>query len=264
VGLLLLKNPQAFGVSPVSQLAKDANVSKPTVIRFCHSLGYQGLSQFKLKLAASLGGGVPFIHQNIAATDDVAGVFTKLIDNTVTALLKYRNQASTLEIEKACKAIVKAHCSGNRLEFYGVGNSGIVAQDAQHKFFRLGIHTACHSDGHLQIMSASLLKADDCLVIISNSGRTRDLLDACSIAKKQGCTTIAITASASPLSGMADIAVPADHPESYEQFSPMVSRLLHLTILDILATSVALQIGIEQLQPGLRKMKSNLLQKRYL
>jgi RpiR family carbohydrate utilization transcriptional regulator len=55
----------------------------------------------------------------------------------------------------------------------------------------------------------------------------------------------------------------ADHPESYEKFSPMVSRLLHLMIVDVLATAVALRIGSTQLQPMLRNMKQNLLNKRY-
>jgi RpiR family carbohydrate utilization transcriptional regulator len=42
----------------------------------------------------------------------------------------------------------------------------------------------------------------------------------------------------------------------------MVSRLLHLLIIDILATTVALRIG-EALQPALRDMKKNLSNKRY-
>jgi RpiR family carbohydrate utilization transcriptional regulator len=80
-----------------------------------------------------------------------------------------------------------------------VGNSGIVAQDAQHKFFRLGVNTIAYSDGHMQVMSASLLGPGDCVVVISNSGRTRDLMDACDIARRNGATTIVITATGSPL-----------------------------------------------------------------
>ncbi len=43
----------------------------------------------------------------------------------------------------------------------------------------------------------------------------------------------------------------------------MVSRLLHLMIIDILATAVALRIGSDQLQPLLREVKNNLRSKRY-
>ncbi len=263
VGKLLLSDPRAFASLPVVALAERAEVSKPTVVRFCRSVGYEGLSDFKLKLAASISEGVPFIHRNVGSNDSTSDVLVKVIDNTVAAFLKYRNDASTTAIDKAVDAIALAHKKNKRLEFFGVGNSGIVAQDAQHKFFRLGFHTIAHSDGHLQIMSASLLGPGDCLVVISNSGRTRDLLDACEIARKNGATTVVITASGSPLSSTGQIHLVADHPESYERFSPMVSRLLHLMIIDVLATTVALRLGSAQLQPLLRNMKHNLLNKRY-
>jgi RpiR family carbohydrate utilization transcriptional regulator len=263
VGKLLLTDPRTFSTLPVTELAERASVSKPTVVRFCRSMGYEGLSDFKLKLAGSLSEGVPFIHRNVGAQDSSNDVLVKVIDNTVTAFLKYRNDASSAQIDKAAEAIALTHKKGKRLEFFGVGNSGIVAQDAQHKFFRLGFHTISHSDGHMQIMSASLLGPGDCLVVFSNSGRTRDLLDSCEIAKKNGATTIVVTASGSPLANAGKIHLAADHPESYEKFSPMVSRLLHLMIVDVLATAVALRIGSTQLQPMLRNMKQNLLNKRY-
>ena len=263
VGKLLLTDPRMFATLPVAELSERAKVSKPTVVRFCRSIGYEGLSDFKLKLAGSLGEGVPFIHRNVGAQDNSSEVMVKVIDNAVTAFLKYRNDASSAQIDKAAEAIALTHKKGKRLEFFGVGNSGIVAQDAQHKFFRLGLHTISHSDGHMQIMSASLLGPGDCLVVFSNSGRTRDLLDSCEIAKKNGATTVVVTASGSPLANAGKIHLAADHPESYEKFSPMVSRLLHLMIVDVLATTVALRIGSAQLQPLLRNMKQNLLHKRY-
>ncbi len=263
VGKLLLTDPRTFATLPVAELSERAKVSKPTVVRFCRSMGYEGLSDFKLKLAGSLGEGVPFIHRNVGAQDNSSEVMVKVIDNAVTAFLKYRNDASSAQIDKAAEAIALTHKKGKRLEFFGVGNSGIVAQDAQHKFFRLGLHTISHSDGHMQIMSASLLGPGDCLVVFSNSGRTRDLLDSCEIAKKNGATTVVVTASGSPLANAGKIHLAADHPESYEKFSPMVSRLLHLMIVDVLATTVALRIGSAQLQPLLRNMKQNLLHKRY-
>ena len=263
VGKLVLADPRAFANLPVTELADRSHVSKPTVVRFCRSMGYEGLSDFKLKLAGSLSEGVPFIHRNVGAQDNSNDVLVKVIDNTVTAFLKYRNDASSAAIDKAAEAIALTHKKGKRLEFFGVGNSGIVAQDAQHKFFRLGFHTISHSDGHMQIMSASLLGPGDCLVVFSNSGRTRDLLDSCEIAKKNGATTVVVTASGSPLANAGKIHLAADHPESYEKFSPMVSRLLHLMIVDVLATTVALRIGSTQLQPLLRNMKQNLLNKRY-
>ena len=262
VGKLVLQDPRAFANLPVTELADRAHVSKPTVVRFCRSVGYDGLSDFKLKLAGSVSEGVPFIHRSVDADDKTNDVTVKVIDNTVAAFLKYRNDASSLALDQAVQALAATHATGKRIEFYGVGNSGIVAQDAQHKFFRLGMNTIAYSDGHMQVMSASMLSKGDCVVVISNSGRTRDLMDACDIARKRGATTIVITASGSPLATAGQIHLTADHPESYDRYSPMVSRLLHLLIIDILATTVALRIG-ESLQPALREMKNNLRSKRY-
>jgi len=262
VGKLVLQDPRAFANLPVTELAERAHVSKPTVVRFCRSVGYDGLSDFKLKLAGSVSEGVPFIHRSVDADDKTNDVAVKVIDNTVAAFLKYRNDASSFALDQAVQVLAETHSTGKRIEFYGVGNSGIVAQDAQHKFFRLGMNTIAYSDGHMQVMSASMLGKGDCVVVISNSGRTRDLMDACDIARKRGATTVVITSSGSPLATAGQIHLTADHPESYDRYSPMVSRLLHLLIIDILATTVALRIG-ESLQPALREMKNNLRNKRY-
>jgi RpiR family transcriptional regulator, carbohydrate utilization regulator len=180
----------------------------------------------------------------------------------VSALLKYRNNAASHAFERAIDALAAAGRDGRRIEFYGVGNSGIVAQDAQHKFFRLGVTAVAVSDGHVQVMAATMLGPGDCVLIFSNSGRSRDLLDALDIANKKDATTIAVTASGSPLAQQADILLAADHPEDYDRYSPMVSRLLHLVITDILTTAVALRLGGER-RPVLQEIKKNLRAKRY-
>ena len=263
VAKLCLADPRAFTMLPVAQLADRAHVSKPTVVRFCRSVGYNGLSDFKQKLAGTVNEGVPFIHRSVDADDKTADVLVKVIDNTVAAFLKYRNEASSNQIDKAVAALVAAFQSDRQVQFFGVGNSGVVAQDAQHKFFRLGLHSTAYSDGHMQVMSASILQKGDCVLIISNSGRTRDLMDACDIARKNGATTIVITASGSPLASAGHIHLSADHPEGFDRYSPMVSRLLHLLIIDVLATTVALRIGSTVVQPMLSRMKDNLRSKRY-
>jgi RpiR family carbohydrate utilization transcriptional regulator len=269
VAKLVLDDPRAFATLPITVLATRSHVSKPTVVRFCRSMGYDGLSDFKLKLAGSVIEGVPNIHRSVDADDKTGDVLVKVIDNTVAAFLRYRNKASTLAIEKATDALMNTYRLGKRIEFFGAGNSGIVAQDAQHKFFRLGITSIAYSDGHMQVMSASLLGPGDCVMVISNSGRTRDLIDAAGIARRNGATIIVITVTGSPLANIARSAnedgyihLAADHPEGYDQYSPMVSRLLHLMVIDIVATCVALRIG-DKLQPLLKEMKGNLSSKRY-
>jgi RpiR family carbohydrate utilization transcriptional regulator len=266
VAKLVLADPRSFASLPVSELADRSHVSKPTVVRFCRSVGYDGLADFKLKLAGTVNEGVPFVHRAVDEDDKPGDIVVKVIDNAVSALLAYRNDAASHAFERAIEALAAACRSGRRIDFYGVGNSGIVAMDAQHKFFRLGVTATAVADGHVQVMSATMLQPGDCAVVISNSGRSRDLLDAAEIARRKGATTIVITATGSPLARSAtsgqQILLAADHPEDYDRYSPMVSRLLHLVIIDILTTGVALRLGGE-LRPMLAEIKRNLRAKRY-
>ena len=267
VGKLVLADPRAFANLPVTELADRAHVSKPTVVRFCRSVGYDGLADFKLKLAGSVSEGVPFIHRSVDVDDKTSDIAVKVIDNTVAAFLKYRNDASSFALDHAARALAETQKTGRRIEFYGVGNSGIVAQDAQHKFFRLGVFANAVSDGHVQVMSATMLRPGDCAVIISNSGRSKDLIDVAQIAHRKGATVIVITASGSPLAQLAlqpgHVLLAADHPEDYDRYSPMVSRLLHLMIIDILTTGVALRLDSHTLRPLLQDIKKTLRARRY-
>jgi len=267
VAKLVLADPRSFASLPVSELADRSHVSKPTVVRFCRSVGYDGLADFKLKLAGSVNEGVPFVHRSVDEDDKASDIIVKVIDNAVSALLKYRNDAASHAFERAIVALAEAGNTGKRIEFYGVGNSGIVAQDAQHKFFRLGVHAAAISDGHVQVMAATMLQPGDCAVIISNSGRSRDTMDVVDIARRKGATTILITASGSPLAHSVQnsnqILLAVDHPEDAERYSPMVSRLLHLMVIDILSTAVALRLPGE-MRPVLQEIKRNLRAKRFI
>lgn len=262
VGKLVLADARSFASLPVAELAERSHVSKPTVVRFCRSIGYDGLADFKLKLAGTVNEGVPFVHRSVDEDDKPADLVVKVIDNAVSALLKYRNDATAHAFDRAIEALTEAARKKQRIEFYGVGNSGIVAHDAEHKFFRLGVNAVAYNDAHVQVMAATMVGPGDCVVVISNSGRSRDLLDALEIARRKGATTIVITASGSPLAHQAQILLSVDHPEDYDRYSPMVSRLLHLTVIDILTTGVALRLGPE-LRLMLQEIKKNLRAKRY-
>ena len=261
VGRLVLADPHSFARLPVRELAEKANVSKPTVVRFCRSMGYDGLADFKLKLAGNVAEGVPYVHRSVDADDKTADVLVKVIDNSVAAFLQYRNAASPQAVEQAVQAIVDTWRKKKRLEIYGVGNSGVVAQDAQHKFLRLGISSHASSDTHLQVIGATMLAQGDCAILISNSGRTKDLLEVAQIAKNNGATIIASTSSHTPLSQISHIHLAADNLEGSDFYTPMASRLLHLLIIDILATAAALNMG-ESLSEKLKHLQNNMQNKR--
>src|SRR5205085_12416450 len=113
VARLVLGDPRAFANLPVSELAERAHVSKPTVVRFCRSVGYDGLADFKLKLAGNVNEGVPFVHRAVDEDDKPNDVVVKIIDNAVSALLKYRNDAASHAFERAIAALAAA---GHRSE----------------------------------------------------------------------------------------------------------------------------------------------------
>lgn len=255
-----LAEPKWFVHAAVAEIAERASVSQPTVIRFCRSLGYKGLPEFKLALSASLGHeGMPYVHEELNADDNMGNVVEKVLGNAAASILGARRFLKEADLETAVEMLGKAR----RIEFYGVGNSGIVAQDAQHKFFRFGISTVAYVDTHIQLMAASVLSHQDVLVVISNSGSSIELLDAVSIAKENGAFVIAITRSESPLAQLADCVLSISSQENSELYTPMVSRLLQLAVIDILTIGLALRLGETaslQLQKGKRSIHSKHLE----
>lgn len=257
VAELALAQPYTVMQAAVAEIAASAGVSQPTVIRFCRTMGCAGLPDFKRKLAGSLVVGVPYVHSTVTPNDPILDVASKVFDNTVTALIKSRNDVNPVAIARAVSLL----SSARRIEFYGLGNSGIIAADAQHKFFRFGIPTVAYADTHIQTMAASVLSHGDVMVAISNSGRTVELLEAVGVALRAGADVIAITASGSPLMRLATVTLAADTREDTETFSPMISRIVHLVLIDILAVAVALRQG-PALITQLEKSKQSLRGKR--
>ena len=91
VAKLLLLDPRSFATLPVGELSERAHVSKPTVVRFCRSVGYDGLADFKRKLAGTVNEGVPFVHRAVDEDDKSADIVVKVIDilgNDTTKTLK--------------------------------------------------------------------------------------------------------------------------------------------------------------------------------
>jgi glucokinase len=119
----------------------------------------------------------------------------------------------------------------------------VVADDAQFKFLRFGVPSASFTDPRLQVLAANVLKPTDVVVVISSSGRIDDLLAVADAARSRGAAVVAITASHSPLARKADVALIVDHVEDVATHVPMISRILHLLVIDILAVGVAMRKG---------------------
>lgn len=241
----------------IAELAYRVGVSQPTVARFANALGFSGFKEFKLRLAQSMAGGMPFVHRDVGPEDSLSQAVLKVFDRSIGALLNVRNHLDPVRVARAVAILAEAR----RIEFYGIGNSGIVAQDAQHKFFRYGTPSVAYGDPHIQGMAATLLRAGDAVVAISASGRTTDLVRSVELARDADAEVVAITASGSPLARVASVALAADVPEDPDVYSPMTSRIAHLAIIDVLAVGVALVVGPE-LVTRLERTKQTLREKR--
>lgn len=237
----------------IVDLATRAQVSEPTVVRFCRAVGCSGFQEFKLFLAQQLASSPSFGQIAVTETDTIDEYKRKVFDSTVDTLLNVRDSIDACALEAAVTAIDGA----KRVEFFGFGASGAVASDAQHKFFRLQLATAAHSDHHIQNMSAMSMRAGDVVVAISQSGRTKALLHSMAMARQQGCAVIGLAPSGSPVAQQASIALEVDVEEDIEIYTPLSSRIAHLVVIDILAIGVAQRKG-PQLQEHLLKLKQGL------
>lgn len=235
----VLAHPRAALGDPIAEIARAAQVSQPTVIRFCRSLGCEGLSDFKLRLASGLSATVPITHTQVTGEDSMLELGVKVLGNTASSILALREQLNRETLATAIELLAGAE----RIEFFAVGHYGVVAHDAQFKFLRFGVPCGSHTDVRMQPLAASVLKPGEVVVVISSSGRIDDLLAVVDTARERGATVLAITASQSPLARKADVALIVDHVEDVATHVPMVSRILHLLLIDILAVGVAMKLG---------------------
>jgi RpiR family carbohydrate utilization transcriptional regulator len=197
------------------------------------------------------------VHSMVSADDSAHDLARKLFDNNISHLLRCRNELDTDVLERAIKVLSNTH----KIEVWGQGQSGAVAIDAQNKFFRLGVPTVAYTDPHMHGMSASMLKPGDAVIAVSNSGRTLDMLRSVEIARDAGADVIGITHSKSPLAKRCNICLYADTMEDPDLYTPMITRIVHLVIIDVLAVGVALKRGPELIDQ-LEKMKRNMKEKR--
>jgi glucokinase len=236
VATLVLGQPRLVLNEPIADIARLAEVSQPTVIRFCRSLGFLGLADFKLKFASSLTGAIPVRHSQVRMSDSTHDLSAKVIDNTVSAILKFRDQLDVRSLDRAIELVSRA----KRVEFYAMGNSRVVALDGQHKFFRFRIPTSSYGDSHLFTLAAELLKPGDVVIAISNSGRLPELLAAVDAARLAGADVIAISSSGSPLAKKATVCLAVDHVEDSTTFLSMISRILQLLLIDIMSVGISI------------------------
>lgn len=237
----VLDHPNETIELSISALAEKAGVSEPTIMRFCHALGYDGFHTFKRLLTESLNSGVPFVHGSISPHDSTANIITKLIDQSSAALLKTKRHLNPKELDSAIEILEKA----NQVMCIGHGVSGVVAQDIQQKLLRVGIPVSAYTDHHVHSLAASLLTPKDVLIAVSHTGKSEDVVDSAQFALKNGAKVISLTQKDSPLGEISNVVLESGTIEDTSEYMPMISRLADLAIVDVLLVTLALKKGPE-------------------
>ncbi len=253
VAEFVLSDPSQVISMRIIDLANHAEVSEPTVIRFCRAMGFDGFQAFKLQLAQHIGSSGSFSQFRVSPKDSIADVNKKVFDTTIGSLISVRDEIDTRALEKATKALISA----GRVEFYGFGASGSVAIDAQHKFFRLQVSAAAYTDPHIQHMSAISLNNSDVVVAISQTGRTKALIQSVKLAREAGATVIGLVPENTPLDDLCDLPIHINMEENHLEFAPVSSRIAHLVVIDVLAMGVAQHRNAE-LKEHLRLLSKSL------
>src|SRR5471032_2564417 len=91
VALAVLDQPNQTVSQNITALAKSAQVSEPTVVRFCRTLGYDGWHEFKLKLAQGLALALPGLNEQPTQDDLAADLVNKICSRSINTLLDLRN-----------------------------------------------------------------------------------------------------------------------------------------------------------------------------
>lgn len=224
----------------IAELALRAGVSQPTISRFCRSLGCDSFNAFKLELATTLAVAAAYLRTDRVFDDDIGHLAQSIMMRAAGAVREALEQLDTA----AVGAAIAAFASSRRIDIYGQGGgSAAVAEDAKLRLFRLGIPVIAFVDGHQQRMSAATLRPGDAVLAISNSGRSKPVVEAVSIARSFGAATVALTRPGTPLAHTAETVIPLVIAEGEDILVPTPSRYAHLAVVDTIATGVAARLG---------------------
>ena len=155
-------------------------VSEASLSRFAKKCGYTGYREFVYRYQEGLNAALP-------GTDD----HIKQVLNTYQELLnKSYSLADRAQIDRICHILA----SKRRVYVYGLGSSGLSAQEMKLRFMRIGLNIEAVTDSHIMKVNSVILD-ESCLVIgISVSGQTDDIISSLTAAHQRGAYTLLMTA----------------------------------------------------------------------
>jgi DNA-binding MurR/RpiR family transcriptional regulator len=241
----------------IIELAERAQVSPPTVTRFCRRLGCQSFSDFKVRLAKTAFVGVRYLNPGAKSTEpaDVAeDVFTK----AQNALFMMHRALDAALLDRVAEKLSRAEMI---YAFGSGGNSSMVATELQNRLFRLGSRVTASNDHNMQLMLTAAAQPQDVIIGSSFSGRNDELVRCFTLARENGIGTIALTQSNSPVAAAAELVIGIDLPEGDNIFRPTSTRFAFLAVIDVIASLVAYR-NRKRSTVTLRHIKQQLVEHR--
>ncbi len=254
---LVLKDIDFATNASITDLAARAEVSPPTVTRFCRRLGCNSFSDFKVTLAKSSYVGLRYLRPE-ARSSTPSEVAEDIVTKAQKALFMMHDALDMAALEWAAETLAGAEMI---YAFGSGGNSSMIVNEMQNRLFRLGARITTSTDHGMQMMQASAVTPRDVVIGSSFSGRNAELVRAFELARDQGATTIALTQSGSPVAEAADVVLTVNLPEGENIFRPTSTRYAMLAVVDILANLVAYTNRTES-AATLRRIKESLIRHR--
>ncbi|MBR4910324.1 MAG: MurR/RpiR family transcriptional regulator [Clostridia bacterium] len=255
----ILKNEQEVTSLSISELAQLSGSTAATIVRFSRKLGFEGFTDMRIGLAGEMIS-TSSISSKITKDDSCFEIFNKRINDISVSLWNTESVLDPKQLNLAANTIMKA----NRIVIFGLGNSAAIAQDAAHKFLRLGLNAQACCDNHMQAIIASHLDRQSVAIGISHSGASTDIIEALQLSKIGNAKTICITNFAnSPIVRNSDICLFTKSDETNHSVLAMSSRIAQLAIFDSIYTFIVLNANkasinaIYNTETALKSKKSN-------
>ena len=231
----ILRSPDLVSQCPLSEIAKHLEVGEATLVRFCRTIGFKGFSDFKLELSIELAtkdnNDETVLETEIMPSDDSLTIAQKLQAAVSNVMEETVNLLDLKQLEQVVKAIKKAR----RIFLFGVGSSGVTAEDAKNKLMRIGFQVDATGNNHFMYMQAALLKPNDVAIGLSHSGYSQETAHTLKIAKQNGATTVAITHSLrSPVTESADYVLVNGNKQGKLQGDSIGTKIAQLFVLDLI------------------------------
>lgn len=175
----VMKNAQELHNITIHELAEILSVAPSTITRFCQRLGCQNFVDFKMRL-----------HANNQPKKELKSGLHQLVTSYYDDVI---SRTAKLVSEEEIDAVVKAMKETKRILIYGLGSSGLSAEEFRMRLVRMGLQAWSERDGHMIIMGSKMTSETDLIIGISSSGETPEIVEALENAHANGAKTIAMT-----------------------------------------------------------------------